>query len=212
MQNQNGNTPRYPRRNAAEDRVWRRLYRSAGNPVAASEMLQHLESDDEALRFHLALVLRCRETLRRQAARRARIERVIRAIGLLWRVAVRSMKALQNVFAARQVARHGTSMPASIRRSFAVIEDVAPRANAVQLRAYIARAKADRALLEGEDRAYADSLLLKLDRLLRDQLVEPALVEPALADPASAPRLASVRLPVTPYDDRPGRTFGRDAA
>ena len=34
MQNQNGNTPRYPRRNAAEDRVWRRLYRSAGNPVA----------------------------------------------------------------------------------------------------------------------------------------------------------------------------------
>ena len=44
---------------------------SAGNPVAASEMLQHLESDDEALRFHLALVLRCRETLRRQAARRA---------------------------------------------------------------------------------------------------------------------------------------------
>lgn len=207
MQNQNGNTPRYPRRNAAEDRAWRRLYRSAGNPVAASEMLQHLESDDEALRFHLALVLRCRETLRRQAARRARIKRVIRATGLLWRVAVRSLKALQNVFAAQRVIRRGPSMPTSIQRSFAVIEDAAPRANAVQLRAYIARANADRALLEGEGRAYADALLLKLDRLLRDQLVEPVF-----ADPASAPRLASVRLPVAPYDDRPERTFGRDAA
>jgi hypothetical protein len=204
LQSQEKGPPRYPRRIAAEDRAWRRLYRSAGNPVAASEMLEHLQSDDDATRIHLALVLRCRETLRRQALRRARIEWIGRIAGGVFKAAVVGpWKAVRRVLAARRAATGGETAQVPSRQSFAAIESAAPRASVVQLRADIARVSADRPALDPDDRQHADALLLKLERLLRDQLVDPAPTE-------SATHLPSMRSPALPHAGP--REHTRDAA
>jgi hypothetical protein len=73
---QERSTPRYTRRNAEEDRAWFHLYRGASQPSVAHEVVQHLDSDPEAKRCHLALYLRCRETLRAHKARQARNQRI----------------------------------------------------------------------------------------------------------------------------------------
>lgn len=193
MQSQEKSLPRYPRRIAAEDRAWRRLYRSAGDPVAASEMLEHLQSDDEATRIHLALVLRCRETLRRQAMRRARIEWIGRIAGGVFKAAVVGpSRAVWRVLAAWRNARGDEATQVPVRQSFTAIESAAPRASVVQLRADIARVGADRPALDPDDRQHADALLLKLDRLLHDQLVDPAMA-------GSGTHLPSMRSPDLPH-------------
>jgi hypothetical protein len=73
---QERSTPRYTRRNAEEDRAWFHLYRGASQPSVAHEVVLHLDCDPEAKRCHLALYLRCRETLRAHKARQARNQRV----------------------------------------------------------------------------------------------------------------------------------------
>jgi hypothetical protein len=181
MQTQERSAPRYPRRNAAEDRAWRRLYRSACDPVAASEIVQHLQSDVEAKRFHLALYLRCRETLRKQAARQARISAIIRFVHRCCRAAVSGVAQALRSFAAGRDDRlrvRATQVPSPVRQTFAAIERAAEHAGVPQLRAYIGRIGADRPTLEGDEREYADALLLKLDHLLRDQPVDSTLVDP----------------------------------
>jgi hypothetical protein len=75
-QAQEKSTPRYGRRNAEEDRAWTHLYRRAGEQAVAAEVVQHLDSDAEAKRSHLALYLRCKETLRKQKATQARNQRI----------------------------------------------------------------------------------------------------------------------------------------
>jgi hypothetical protein len=76
MANQERSTPRYIRHTAEEDRAWFHLYRGANQPSVAHEVVQHLDSDPEAKRCHLALYLRCRETLRAHKARQARNQRI----------------------------------------------------------------------------------------------------------------------------------------
>lgn len=73
------------RRIAEEDRAWCHLYRSAGDPAVAAEVVQHLRDDPEAARCHLALYLCCRQTLRAHRARIARQQRIGRALRRLFR-------------------------------------------------------------------------------------------------------------------------------
>ena len=68
--------PRPNRRIAEEDRAWCHLYRSARDPAVAAEVVQYLRNDPEAARCHLALYLRCRQTLRAHKARIARQQRI----------------------------------------------------------------------------------------------------------------------------------------
>ena len=75
-QGQERSTSRYGCRNVEEDRAWFHLYRRAGEHAVAAEVVQHLDSDVEAKRTHLALYLRCRETLRKQKVSQARRQRI----------------------------------------------------------------------------------------------------------------------------------------
>ena len=59
-----------------EEKAWIGFYRRVGNPDIAMEVMHQLESDPEMKRMHLALYLRCKESLRTQKARQARNKRI----------------------------------------------------------------------------------------------------------------------------------------
>ena len=60
-----------------EDRAWVSFYRRAGHNVTiATEVLAQLDADPERKRAHLALYLRCKESLRMHKARQARNKRI----------------------------------------------------------------------------------------------------------------------------------------
>lgn len=59
-----------------EEKAWVSFYRRVGNPAIATEVMNQLESDPEMKQIHLALYLRCKETLRTQKARLARNKRI----------------------------------------------------------------------------------------------------------------------------------------
>ena len=60
----------------AEEKAWISFYRRVGNPAIAVEVIHELQSDPEMKRAHLALYLRCKESLRAQKARLARNKRI----------------------------------------------------------------------------------------------------------------------------------------
>lgn len=71
--------PRKPKRSAVaieEDRAWVRFYRQVGNPNVAAEVVSQLDADAQARHEHLALYLRCRESLRAHKARARRNKRI----------------------------------------------------------------------------------------------------------------------------------------
>lgn len=59
-----------------EEKAWISFYRRVGNPDIAAEVMHQLESDPQMKRLHLALYLRCKESLRAQKARQARHKRI----------------------------------------------------------------------------------------------------------------------------------------
>jgi hypothetical protein len=61
---------------SAEEKAWIGFYRRVGDPVIAAEILHELQSDPEAKRAHLALYLRCKESLRTHKVRLARNKRI----------------------------------------------------------------------------------------------------------------------------------------
>ena len=67
----------------AEQRAWIGFYRRVGDPVVAAEILQELQSDPEMKRAHLALYLRCKESLRAHKARLARNKRIGQFVRML---------------------------------------------------------------------------------------------------------------------------------
>lgn len=73
--------PRQQRRRSSieteEERAWVGFYQRVGSDVAiAAEVIAQLESDSEMKRTHLALYLRCKESLRHQKASQARHKRI----------------------------------------------------------------------------------------------------------------------------------------
>lgn len=66
-----------------EEKAWIRFYRRVGNPDIAVEVMHQLESDPEMKRQHLALYLRCKESLRKQKARQARHKRIGQFVRML---------------------------------------------------------------------------------------------------------------------------------
>jgi hypothetical protein len=67
----------------AEEKAWLGFYRRVGDPVIAAELLQELQSDPEMKRAHLALYLRCKESLRAHKMRLARNKRIGQCVRLL---------------------------------------------------------------------------------------------------------------------------------
>jgi len=67
-----------------EEKAWISFYRRAGNPAIAAEVMHQLESDPEMKRLHLALYLRCKESLRAQKARQARHKRIGQFVRMLF--------------------------------------------------------------------------------------------------------------------------------
>jgi hypothetical protein len=59
-----------------EEKVWISFYRGVGNPAIAVEVMNQLDIDEEMKRRHLALYLRCKESLRMQKSRQARNKRI----------------------------------------------------------------------------------------------------------------------------------------
>lgn len=85
MSQANSNRPP-PRRSSValeEDKAWIGFYRRTGDPAIAAEILQQLEADAEMKRAHLALYLRCRESLRRHKERQARNKRIGQFVRML---------------------------------------------------------------------------------------------------------------------------------
>jgi hypothetical protein len=83
--------PRKPKRSAVaieEDCTWVRFYRQAGNADIAAEVLTQLDADAQARHEHLALYLRCRESLRAHKARTQRNKRIGQFVRLGCRVMV----------------------------------------------------------------------------------------------------------------------------
>jgi len=66
-----------------EEKAWVDFYRGVGNPAIAVEVMNQLESDPEMKRTHLALYLRCKESLRMQKARQARNKRIGQFVRML---------------------------------------------------------------------------------------------------------------------------------
>lgn len=69
-----------------EEKAWISFYRRIGNPDTAAEVMHQLESDPEMKRMHLALYLRCKESLRAQKARQARNKRIGQFVRMLFGV------------------------------------------------------------------------------------------------------------------------------
>lgn len=69
-----------------EEKAWISFYRRVGNPDIAMEVMHQLESDPEMKRMHLALYLRCKESLRAQKARQARNKRIGQFVRMLFGV------------------------------------------------------------------------------------------------------------------------------
>ena len=61
---------------SAEDRAWDALYRSENDPSTAAEVVELFDADPDVRKAHLALYLRCRQTVRAMEVQRIRIERV----------------------------------------------------------------------------------------------------------------------------------------
>ena len=59
-----------------EEKAWIGFYRRVGDPVIAAEIVRELQLDLEMKRAHLALYLRCKESLRADKARVARNKRI----------------------------------------------------------------------------------------------------------------------------------------
>lgn len=66
-----------------EEKAWISFYRRVGHPAIATEVMNQLESDPDMKRVHLALYLRCKETLRAQKARQARHKRIGQFVRML---------------------------------------------------------------------------------------------------------------------------------
>ena len=83
--------PRKPKRSAVaieEDRAWVRFYRLAGQAEIAAEVVSQLDADAQARHEHLALYLRCRESLRTHKARAQRNKRIAQFVRLGCRVLI----------------------------------------------------------------------------------------------------------------------------
>lgn len=84
----------------AEEQAWVSFYRRVGDPAIASEIMQQLESDPEMKRTHLALYLRCKESLRTHKARLARNKRIGQFVRMLASaLLVAPARATQRLFA-----------------------------------------------------------------------------------------------------------------
>jgi len=66
-----------------EEKAWVGFYQHVSNPAIAVEVMNQLESDPEMKRTHLALYLRCKESLRMQKARQARHKRIGQFVRML---------------------------------------------------------------------------------------------------------------------------------
>ena len=71
-----------------EERIWIGFYRKVGDPEVASDLVEQMEADSEVKAQHLGLYLRCKQSLRRERARRARAKAIAHAVGALLRCLV----------------------------------------------------------------------------------------------------------------------------
>jgi len=71
-----------------EERVWTGFYRKVGDPEVASDLIEQMEADSEVKAQHLGLYLRCKQSLRREKARRARAKAIAHAVEALLRFLV----------------------------------------------------------------------------------------------------------------------------
>jgi len=72
--------------NREEEKVWVQIYRRAGDPVIAADLIEQLESDREVKARHLGLYLRCRQSLRQEKARRARAKLLAHGVHVVGRL------------------------------------------------------------------------------------------------------------------------------
>ena len=71
-----------------EERVWSGFYRTVGDPEVASDLIEQMEADSEVKAQPLGLYLRCKQSLRREKARRARAKAIAHAVEALLRFLV----------------------------------------------------------------------------------------------------------------------------
>jgi len=109
-----------------EEKVWVQFYRRAGDPVIAADLIEQLESDREVKARHFGLYLHCRQSLRKDKARRARAKLVAHGFHVLARIMIGwpldVMRDGCKFLAAVSVARASADEPAvrqmrKIRRS-----------------------------------------------------------------------------------------------
>lgn len=82
-----------------EEKIWVAIYRKASDPALAADLVDHMDRDPEIKSRHPGLYLCCRQSLRREKMRRARVRVIAQivhsAVGLLvlapWRILTRAM-------------------------------------------------------------------------------------------------------------------------
>ena len=89
MENENRRGSRKERwTSREEERVWIGFYRRVGDPEVAADLIEQMEADGEVKARHLGLYLRCKQSLRRESARRARAKAIAQAVEALLRFLV----------------------------------------------------------------------------------------------------------------------------
>jgi len=89
MENENRRGSRKERwASREEERVWTGFYRCVGDPEVASDLIEQMEADREVKARHLGLYLRCKQSLRRERARRARAKAIAQVVEALLRFLV----------------------------------------------------------------------------------------------------------------------------
>lgn len=123
--------PRLPSRIVEEDHAWSHLYRRVDDPAVAAQIVQYLRTDAEATRRHLALYLRCKETLRTHKSRMARRQRIGRSVRQFVNTVV-TLRAtvVRWLFRSEQVRGPETSVPivsgSTVRRVRALTTRIEP--------------------------------------------------------------------------------------
>lgn len=70
---------------STEERAWEALYRTVGDCATALELVKHFDADPDTRRCHLALYLRCRQTIRAAHVRTVRNRRIAAIVHLVVR-------------------------------------------------------------------------------------------------------------------------------
>ena len=156
-----------------EEKAWVGFYRNVGNPAIAVEVMNQLESDPSMKRTHLALYLRCKESLRAHKATQARNRRIGQFVRMLLNAVF-----VAPVIAVRRCLRKGGDIAIECLPEV-VKEPAAPKVHRLSKEPEFAQAKA----VFGEQVA---APAVQQSAVKQPDVQKPAVQQPEVPPPATS--------------------------